>query len=55
MRKLTARRHKGQGLVEYGLVLVLIAVVIAVALLLVGDQIVIMYTDVTTIIDTLIN
>ena len=54
MRKLTALRRKGQGLVEYGLVLVLIAVMVAVALLLVGDQIVTMYSNVISTIDQLI-
>jgi pilus assembly protein Flp/PilA len=50
VRKFTARRHKGQGLVEYGLVLVLIAVIVAVALLLVGNQAVTMYSNVISTI-----
>ena len=37
---LTARRHSGQGLVEYALILVLIAIVAVVIMTTVGGQIV---------------
>ncbi len=36
-------KEEGQGLAEYGLILVLIAVVIVVALMLIGPQIADMY------------
>ena len=39
-------REEGQGLAEYGLILVLIAVAIVVALRLVGPQIASMYSHV---------
>lgn len=36
-------REEGQGLAEYGLILVLIAVVVAIVLMLVGPEIAAMY------------
>ena len=43
------RTHEeGQGLVEYGLVLVLIAVVVAAILSLLGDQISALFSEVVT-------
>ena len=50
MRKLNALRWRGQGLVEYGLILVLIAVMAAITLLLVGDRLVSFYSTITSMI-----
>lgn len=54
MRKLNALRQKGQGLVEYGLILVLVMVSISIVLLLVGDRIVTMYSTIISTIQQLI-
>jgi pilus assembly protein Flp/PilA len=51
VRKLAALRHKGQGLVEYGLILVLIMVVITIVLLLVGNQISDMFSVIASNLD----
>jgi len=51
VRKLIALRHRGQGLVEYGLILVLIMVVISLVLLLVGNQISSMFSIIASNLD----
>ena len=48
MRKLNALRQQGQGLVEYGLILVFITVVVAIVLVLVGDQLVSFFSVITS-------
>ncbi len=40
--------EEGQGLVEYGLILVLIAIVIVIALTLVGTQISSLFSNITS-------
>jgi pilus assembly protein Flp/PilA len=46
------RNEKGQGMVEYGLIIALIAVVVIGALLLLGPQIARMFTGVTNTLST---
>lgn len=41
-----ARRHRGQGMVEYALVLVLIALVVLVAIAELGNQVNLTFTDI---------
>lgn len=48
MRKLNTLRRQGQGLVEYGLILVFIAVVVAAVLGLVGDRLVSFFSVITS-------
>jgi Flp pilus assembly pilin Flp len=48
MRRFARVKHKGQGLVEYGLVLVLITVVVAVALAFTGDRILGLFSTVVS-------
>jgi Flp pilus assembly pilin Flp len=48
VRKLNALRRQGQGLVEYGLILVLIAVIVAIVLVLVGDRLVSFFSVITS-------
>lgn len=50
MRKRNALRWQGQGLVEYGLILVLVAVAAAITLVLVGDRLVSFYSIITSMI-----
>jgi Flp pilus assembly pilin Flp len=51
VRTFTALRRKGQGLVEYGLILVLVMVGISVILLLVGSQVSDMFSIVASNLD----
>ena len=44
---LSVRKQKGQGMVEYALIIVLISIVVIVALGLLGDQINTVFTDIT--------
>jgi pilus assembly protein Flp/PilA len=45
---LFAAKEKGQGLVEYALILVLIAIVVIVVLGLLGDEVSSIFEDITT-------
>jgi Flp pilus assembly pilin Flp len=54
VRKLNALRHKGQGLVEYGLILVLIMIAISVILLILGNQLYSLFSTVTSMFDQII-
>jgi Flp pilus assembly pilin Flp len=42
----TKRRQAGQGMVEYALILVLVAVIVIVALIATGGQIINLYSDI---------
>ncbi len=46
VRRLACRGLRGQGLVEYGLILLLVAIVIIAALALIGPQVGSMYSSV---------
>lgn len=46
MLKLALRNQKGQGMVEYGLILALVAVVGVVGLILIGPKLQTMFTDI---------
>jgi Flp pilus assembly pilin Flp len=54
VRKLNALRHNGQGLVEYGLILVLIMVAITVILLVLGNQLYSLFSTVSSTIEQLL-
>ncbi len=41
-------REEGQGMVEYALILVLIAVVVIVVLIILGNQVVNVFSDITS-------
>lgn len=47
LSRLTARQEKGQGLVEYALIIVLISIVVIVALGLLGTQVTSVFTRIT--------
>jgi pilus assembly protein Flp/PilA len=47
-RLLNTDNQDGQGMVEYGLILVLIAVVVIVALVLLGNQVVNVFCNIST-------
>ena len=46
--KLLRRRQKGQGMVEYALILALVALIVIVALIATGGQIMNLYSDIIT-------
>ena len=46
LKRLTQRGEKGQGLVEYGLILLLVAMVVIAALVLIGPQVGVMYSSI---------
>jgi pilus assembly protein Flp/PilA len=46
------RRQRGQGMVEYGLILVLVSLVVVAALLLVGQQINSVFNNIITQLKT---
>lgn len=48
LSRLTARQQKGQGLVEYALIIVLIAIVVIIALEALGVQITGVFNTITT-------
>lgn len=47
-RLLDRDSQEGQGMVEYGLILVLIAVVVIVVLIILGNQVVNVFSDITS-------
>ena len=47
LNRLTRRRERGQGMVEYAFILILIALVVIVMLITTGGQIRNMYSDIT--------
>ncbi len=49
LRRILGRdRQAGQGMVEYGLILVLIAVIVIVSLVILGNQVVNEFSDITS-------
>ena len=40
------KKEEGQGMVEYGLIIALIAIVVIVALILVGDQLAVIFNNI---------
>jgi pilus assembly protein Flp/PilA len=48
VRLMTARPEKGQGLVEYGLIIVLVALAVTLTLTAVGGQLNTLFTNITT-------
>ena len=47
LRRLSSSEQDGQGLVEYGLILVLIAVVVIVVMLVLGNQVYNVYCNIS--------
>ena len=48
MRGRTTRRQSGQGMVEYALILALVALIVIVALIATGGQVINLYSDIVT-------
>jgi Flp pilus assembly pilin Flp len=46
--KLLRRRQAGQGMVEYALILALIALIVIIALIATGGQVINLYSDIVT-------
>ena len=43
-------KEEGQGLVEYGLILVLVSIVVIIALTAVGDKLVLIFDEITRVL-----
>ncbi|HEV2217049.1 MAG TPA: Flp family type IVb pilin [Candidatus Dormibacteraeota bacterium] len=48
MRGRITRRQSGQGMVEYALILALVALIVIVALIATGGQVINLYSDIVT-------
>jgi len=48
MRGIRVRRQRGQGMVEYALILALVALIVIVALIATGGQVINLYSDIIT-------
>jgi pilus assembly protein Flp/PilA len=46
--RLRLRRQRGQGMVEYALILALVALIVIVALIATGGQVINLYSDIVT-------
>lgn len=48
LSRLEARQEKGQGLIEYALIILLVSIVVIIVLTTLGDQIQAVFTSITT-------